>query len=138
MMRPSREPPLPSLNALLAFETAARHSSFTKAAQELCVTQTAVSHQIKALEKELGTTLFKRTPQRISLTADGRAWARELTLVFSRLRDLNASLRRASAKERPHVSVSVIPSLGSRWLVPRLGRFFQAYPEVDVRLSANE
>jgi LysR family transcriptional regulator, glycine cleavage system transcriptional activator len=134
----TRVPPLPSLNALLVFETAARHGGFTKAAKELCVTQTAVSHQVKALEEELGVTLFRRSPQRVELTAAGRAWANELSLVFGRLRAINESLRRSGASERAHVSVSIIPSFGARWLVPRLGRFFHEHPEVDVRLSANE
>jgi LysR family transcriptional regulator, glycine cleavage system transcriptional activator len=136
MIRP--ELTLPSLNALLAFEAAARHGSFTRAAAELCVTQTAVSHQVKALEEELGVTLFKRTPQRVALTPAGRAWASELSLIFGRLRAVNLTLRRSIATERPHVSVSIVPSFGARWLVPRLGRFFQEHPDVDVRLSANE
>src|SRR5688572_5081889 len=85
--------PLPSLNALLAFEAAARHSSFTRAAAELGVTQTAISHQVRALEHELGTALFHRSPQRISLTVEGQAWATELGVVFGRLRDANERLR---------------------------------------------
>jgi LysR family transcriptional regulator, glycine cleavage system transcriptional activator len=131
-------PMLPSLNALLAFETAARHLSFTRAATELGVTQTAVSHQIKSLEAELGTALFRRTPQRVALTLEGQAWAAELAIIFNRLRSVNHKLRQPVQSLRPHVSVSVIPSLASRWLVPRLGRFMEQHPEVDVRISANE
>lgn len=130
--------PLPSLNALLAFEAAARHSSFTRAARELGVTQTAVSHQVRALEKDLGTTLFRRAPPGIRLTADGERWAAELAVVFGRLREANARLRAAHGSERPAVSVSIIPSFGARWLVPRLGRFLASQPEVDVRISATE
>src|SRR6187402_2580732 len=85
--------PLPSLNALLAFEAAARHSSFTRAAAELGVTQAAVSHQVRALEHELGAALFHRSAQRVSLTAEGQAWATELGVVFGRLRDANDRLR---------------------------------------------
>lgn len=135
---PAARAPLPSLNALHAFEAAARHSSFTRAAAELGVTQTAISHQVRALEHDLGTALFHRSPQRISLTADGQAWATELGVVFSRLRDANARLRAPRGASRPVVSVSIIPSFGSRWLVPRLGRFLLGHADVDVRISATE
>src|SRR5436190_24265241 len=120
---------LPSLNALLAFEVAARHSSFTRAARELGVTQTAVSHQIRALELDLDTALFRRAPRGISLTAEGERWAAELTVVFARLREANARLRRPRDVARPAVSLSIIPSFGTRWLVPRLGRFIASHPE---------
>ncbi len=135
---PPRRDVLPSLNALLAFEVAARQLSFTRAAAELGVTQTAVSHQIRGLEAELGTSLFRRSPQRISLTDEGQAWAAELAAVFSRLREANRRLRQRERSVRPLVSVSVIPSFGSRWLVPRLGRFLTEHPDVDVRISASE
>jgi LysR family transcriptional regulator, glycine cleavage system transcriptional activator len=131
-------PPLPSLNALLAFETTARHLSFTRAARELGVTQTAVSHQVRALEDELGIALFRRSPQRITLTREGQAWASELSVVFTRLRDANRNLRHPQQPQRPAVSVSIIPSFASRWLVPRLGQFLVAHPEIDVRISATE
>lgn len=130
--------PLPSLNALLAFEAAARHQSFTKAALELGVTQTAVSHQVRGLESELGAPLFRRTPQRVSLTPEGQAWAAELFTIFGRLREVNQRLRQPGGAGRPAVSVSIIPSFGSRWLVPRLGRFLLEHSEVDVRISATE
>ena len=130
--------PLPSLNALLAFEAAARHSSFTRAARELGVTQTAVSHQVRALEEDLGTPLFRRVTPGIRLTPEGEQWAAELAVVFGRLREANARLRAARGSERPAVSVSIVPSFGARWLVPRLGRFLASHPEVDVRISATE
>lgn len=139
--RPAPLPPklaLPSLNALLAFEAAARQQSFTRAAAELGVTQTAISHQVRALENELGVTLFRRSPQRIALTAAGEAWAAELAIVFGRLREANQRLRRPLDSVRPAVSVSIIPSFASRWLVPRLGGFLLKHPEVDVRISASE
>ena len=136
--RPRRAEPLPSLNALLAFEVAARHSSFTRAAAELGVTQTAISHQVRALENELGTSLFRRSPQRISLTPEGQAWASELSVVFARLRDANQRLRGPRSSTRDVVSVSIIPSFGSRWLVPRLGRFLLEHRDVEVRISASE
>jgi LysR family glycine cleavage system transcriptional activator len=133
-----RPAPLPSLNALLVFETAARHQSFTRAAVELGVTQTAVSHQVKALEEELGVPLFRRSPRRLALTAEGQAWAAELYRIFHRLREANTKLRSAVHRERPLVAVSIIPSFAARWLVPRLGRFLERHPDIDVRLSTSE
>jgi LysR family glycine cleavage system transcriptional activator len=129
--------PLPSLNALLVFETAARHQSFTRAAVELGVTQTAVSHQVKALEGELGVTLFRRSPRRLALTTEGQAWAGELHRIFHRLREANAKLRSPLHRQRPLVAVSIIPSFAARWLVPRLGRFFEEHPNIDLRLSTS-
>jgi LysR family glycine cleavage system transcriptional activator len=130
--------PLPSLNALLVFETAARHQSFTRAAAELGVTQTAVSHQVRTLEEELGVGLFRRSPRGLALTSDGQAWAGELHRIFHRLRAANAKLRAGAQRDRPLVAVSIIPSFAARWLVPRLGRFLEQHPNVDVRLSASE
>ena len=131
-------PPLPPLTALRSFEAAARHLSFTRAAQELAVTQTAISHQVKLLEEHLGVLLFQRHPRRIALTADGRAWAEELGEIFARLLDANRRLRGLTRADRPVVSVSVIPSFAARWLVPRLGRFLEKHPSLDVRVSPTE
>src|SRR5215472_11898278 len=114
----SRTPPLPPLTALRAFEAAARHLSFTRAADELCVTQTAISHQVKVLEGHLGARLFRRMPRRIVLTREGLAWANALGDVFERLHAANARLRLAVRPERPVLAVSVLPSFASRWLVP--------------------
>ena len=132
------EPPLPPLNALRTFEAAARHLSFTRAADELCVTQAAVSHQVKQLESHLGVALFTRLPRRIALTPAGHAWASALFDVFAALLEANRRLRAPLRADRPMVSVSVIPSLGARWLVPRLGRFLSSHPGVDVRISPTE
>jgi LysR family glycine cleavage system transcriptional activator len=129
---------LPPLTALRSFEAAARHASFTRAAKELSVTQTAISHQIKLLESHLGTKLFRRLPRQLLLTREGEAWAQELRAVFSRLHEANRRLRAPRLTERPLVSVSVIPSFGARWLVPRLGRFLQRHPDFDVRVSPTE
>lgn len=135
---PARDPALPSLHALAVFEVAARLLSFTRAAAELGVTQTAVSHQIKHLEEELGAPLFRRAPRALSLTSAGQAWQSELAPLFTRLRELNRRLRRRSSNERPMVSLTTIPSFGSRWLVPRLGGFLSLHPELDLRISATE
>src|SRR3954463_7874828 len=94
---------LPSLNGLRAFEAAARHLSFTLAAKELSVTQTAISHQVKILEEHLGTPLFGRMPRRIILTQEGVAWARALEDVFTRLHEANRRLRARPRHDRPVV-----------------------------------
>jgi LysR family transcriptional regulator, glycine cleavage system transcriptional activator len=130
--------PLPPLNALRAFEVAARHLSFTRAASELGVTQTAISHQIKLLEEHLAARLFQRLPRRLVLTRAGAAWAHELRDIFARLHDANRRLREQPRADRPVVSVSVVPSFAARWLVPRLGRFLEQNPGFDVRISASE
>ncbi len=135
MARPEGPHPLPPLGALRAFEAAARLGSVTKAAEELCVTQTAVSHQVRVLEEALGERLFLRRPRRLELSAQGRAWAALLGDVFARLYAGHRALRAAAARARPSVSVSVLPSFAARWLVPRLGGFLLAHPELDVRIS---
>jgi LysR family glycine cleavage system transcriptional activator len=129
-------PQLPPLTALRSFEAAARHLSFTRAAGELSVTQAAVSHQVKLLEGHVGTPLFRRLARRIVLTQAGQAWAAELCDIFARLHDAHRRLRTNVRAERPVVTVSVIPSLAARWLVPRLGRFLERHPDCDVRISA--
>jgi LysR family glycine cleavage system transcriptional activator len=101
------------------------------------VTQTAVSHHVKQLETHLGVVLFRREPRKLSLTSDGQAWARELSDVFARLHDAHRRLRARPAR-RPVVAVSVLPSFGARWLVPRLGRFLARNPTVDVHISPSE
>jgi len=130
-------PPLPNLHGLRVFEAAARHMSFTQAARELCITQTAVSHQVKALEEELGVALFRRSPRRVSLTPAGAAWAGELRAIFAELHRIHHRLRSVSAASRAEVGVSIIPSFGNRWLVPRLGRFLDRHPDVELRISAS-
>ncbi len=124
-------PDLPPLNALRAFEAAARHVSFTRAATELHVTQAAISHQIKTLESHLQVKLFRRLPRQLVLTEAGQAYARALSDVFARLREATTRLHDA-----PRIlTVSVVPSFAARWLVPRLGRFRKLHPEIDVRVS---
>lgn len=124
----------PPLNALRTFEAAARHLSFTRAAEELHVTQAAVSHQIKGLEDWLGIPLFRRLNRRLLLTEDGQQY---LTSVRAAFDELAAGTQRLLAGDRQGVlTVSVIPSFAARWLVPRLGRFREAHPEIDLRLAA--
>ncbi len=126
---------LPSLNGLRAFEAAARHESFTKAADELCVTQGAVSHQVKALEAELGVKFFNREPKRLIITEAGR---RYLEVVRDALDRVTAGTDSLQQRQNAGVlTVSTSPNFASKWLVHRLGRFAEAHPGIDLRVSAN-
>lgn len=127
---------LPPLNALRAFEAAARHLSFTKAAEELAVTPAAVSHQVKALEGQLGVALFRRLTRALSLTDAGQAGLPALREGFDKLGE---GVERMRAHERAGVlAVSLEPSFAAKWLVPRLDRFRAAHPELEVRLDASD
>ncbi len=126
---------LPPLNALKAFEAAARHESFTRAAEELCVTQGAVSHQVKALEAELGLKLFNRERQRLVITQAGRAYLVVVRDAFDRIADgTERVLQRQSGGA---LTVSTSPNFAAKWLVHRLARFGDAHPEIDLRVSAS-
>jgi LysR family glycine cleavage system transcriptional activator len=126
---------LPSLNALKAFEAAARHGSFTKAADELAVTQGAVSHQVKALEAELGLRLFIRERQRLAITEAGRSYLEVVRDAFDRLA---VGTNRLLQLQRSGVlTVTTSPNFAAKWLVHRLGRFVEAHPEIDLRVSAS-
>jgi len=138
MERPEGSLALPPLAALRAFEAAARLSSFTRAAQELCVTQTAISHQVRLLEETLGTALFLRLARRIELTDSGKAWAAALSDAFGRLYAANRALRAPAARVRQAVSVTALPSFASRWLLPRLGRFLEEHPNADLHISPSQ
>ena len=125
---------LPPLNALKAFEAAARHESFTRAAEELCVTQGAVSHQVKALEAELGIKLFNRERQRLVITEAGRDY---LTVVRDAFDRIAVGTERLMQRQSSGVlTVSTSPDFAAKWLVHRLGRFSEAHPEIDLRISA--
>jgi LysR family glycine cleavage system transcriptional activator len=124
---------LPSLNALRAFESAARHLSFTRSARELGVTQAAVSHQIRALESELGRPLFVRRTRALALTDTGRDLAPKLSRALDAMEEAAALARSGPRRVRLHVSV--IPSFAARWLLPRLHRFRTAQPNIDLHVS---
>jgi len=126
---------LPALNALRAFEAAGRHLSLSRAAQELHVTPAAVSHQVKALEEALGVKLFRRLGRGIALSPQGQALLGPLTEGFDRLEEAVVGVRRADASQP--LTVSVAPSFGAKWLVPRLERLREAHPELEVRIDAN-
>jgi LysR family glycine cleavage system transcriptional activator len=126
---PSRLPPL---NALRAFEAAARHLSFTKAAEELHVTQAAVSHQIKVLEADLGARLFRRYTRRLELTREGQTLLPPVGDGFARLTAGVAAVR--GLQDSGILTVSVTPAFGGRWLAGRLTRFWERHPDIDLRL----
>ncbi len=126
---------LPALNALKAFEAAARHESFTRAAEELCVTQGAVSHQVKALEAELGVKLFNRERQRLVITEAGRAYLSVVRDAFDRI--ASGTERLLQRQNAGALTVSTSPNFAAKWLVHRLGRFAEAHPNIDLRVSAS-
>jgi LysR family glycine cleavage system transcriptional activator len=134
MERPHERRRLPPLNALRAFEAAARHLNFSRAADELSVTPGAVSQQIQNLEDYVGAALFKRTPKGLLLTDAAQTALPALREAFDRLAEA-ASLLTAAVDGR-RLTLTAPPSFAAKWLVPRLGAFEQAHPQVDVWLSA--
>ena len=126
---------LPSLNGLRAFEAAARHLSFTVAASELNVTQTAISHQIRRLEEELGIRLFVRQNRALALTPEARDYLPGVRAAFN---DLRLATDRLLRKDDGHVlTVSTLASLAAKWLLPRLSTFQEAHPGIDVRITTS-
>ena len=126
---------LPSLNGLRAFEAAARHLSFTQAASELNVTQTAISHQIKRLEEELGIPLFIRQNRALTLTPQAKDYLPGIRAAFN---DLRLATDRLLRKDDDHVlTVSTLASLAAKWLLPRLTAFQEAHLGIDVRITTS-
>ncbi len=126
---------LPSLNALKAFEAAARNESFTEAAGELFVTHAAISRHIRELEEYLGTELFTRTGRGVALTEAGRRFGQQLTPLFDQLAD--ASREAAAVGTARTLKVSVEPAIASRWLVGRLGKFGELHPDIELSIDAS-
>jgi LysR family transcriptional regulator, glycine cleavage system transcriptional activator len=126
---------LPSLNGLRAFEAAARHLSFTLAAVELNVTQTAISHQIRRLEEELGIRLFIRQNRALALTPEAREYLPGIRAAFN---DLRLATDRLLRKDDDKVlTISTLASLAAKWLLPRLTDFQEAHPGIDVRITTS-
>ena len=125
---------LPSLNGLRAFEAAARHLSFTQAASELHVTQTAISHQIRRLEEELGIRLFVRQNRSLALTPQARDYLPGVRAAFNDLRQATDRLKR---KDDNVLTISTLASLAAKWLLPRLSAFQEAHPGIDVRITTS-
>ncbi len=123
------------LNALRAFDAAARHLNFTRAAIELCVSQGAVSHQVAQLERRLGTRLFHRLPRGLALTDEGQALVPVVADAFDRVA---ATLDQyAGGRFRETLKVGVVGTFATGWLLPRLDAFARAHPSIDLRISTN-
>jgi LysR family transcriptional regulator, glycine cleavage system transcriptional activator len=131
---PNRRFRLPPLGFIQGFEAAARNLSFTKAAEELLITQSAVSRQVKALEDHLGVTLFERQQRALALTESGHALYRVATDVLERLQAATDQLR--ASGRTCQLSLTTTTGFASLWLIPRLQRFTSLYADVDVRISA--
>src|SRR5579871_4582135 len=124
---------LPSLNGLRAFEAAGRLGSFKRAAEELSVTQTAVSHMVRLLEKRLGYALFRRQPNRLELTTQGQALLSGLTDSFDGIARLTEQV--AAMRAGPVLTIGVGPTLAVNWLIARLNTFYRSHPEIEVRMA---
>lgn len=127
---------LPPMTALRSFEVAARHLSFTRAAEELFVTQAAISHQIKALEQDLGVSLFRRLNRSLALTEEGQTLLPYVRDGFEQLVAGVQQLEQLSLKGT--LNLSTTPSFAGHWLIGRLGRLRSQHPEIELRLSATE
>ena len=126
--------PLPPLDLLRGFESAARHLSFTRAASELFLTQSAVSRQVQALEEFLGVPLFERRHKALALTEAGQSYYRTVASSLDQVREATRKLREARTRNVLNVTTTV--SFASLWLVPRLSRFRKEHPDIDVRIAA--
>jgi LysR family transcriptional regulator, glycine cleavage system transcriptional activator len=126
---------VPPLNTLAAFESAARHQSFSRAAEELHVTDSAISHRIKLLEDHLGHKLFLRTRGGLTLTGKGAYY---LAAVQSALEILKAASSNLGGSERKMVRLSIGPALARNWLVGRLGEFYRLHADIDLEISATQ
>lgn len=126
---------LPSLRAIHIFEAAARLGSFLSASDELRLTPSAVSHQIRALEHELGTSLFHRVNRSVMLTDVGRRYAEEIAEALGLIENATRNLSRHNKSDI--LTIHAVPSLATQWLMPRLSRFGTLNPDIDVRLNAS-
>ncbi|MCC7483120.1 MAG: transcriptional regulator GcvA [Hyphomicrobiales bacterium] len=124
--------PIPPLNPLLVFEAAARHLSFSRAADEMCVTPSAVSHQVKALEAFLGKALFLRSGNVLALTNDGRSYLPGVQQAFSHLAQATHALQ---ARSLPALKLNAPPTFAVKWLIPRMDRFMARCSEIDLKVS---
>lgn len=129
-------PSILPLRALQVLETAARHGSFARAADELNITQSAVSHQIRGLEARLGTKLFFREHKRLMLTPAGHRLALVMGAALGEISEAMTAVR--PARDRQSITVSTLPSMAGTWLLPRLNRFLQRQPTVDVNIVATQ
>jgi LysR family glycine cleavage system transcriptional activator len=126
---------LPNLAALRAFEAAARHQNFSRAAEEIHLTHGAISHQVRALEQELGLELFKRNGKKITVTLEGQRFAEVIRASLSQIGEAVVSLQ--EMQRQPRLTISTLPSFAARWLAPRLERFIEIYPDLEVSLHSS-
>jgi LysR family glycine cleavage system transcriptional activator len=126
---------LPNLAALRAFEAAARHQNFSRAAEEIHVTHGAISHQVRALEEELGVLLFSRHGKRITITPEGERFA--ATLRKSLMEIAHAADAMKDSAQHKRLTITTLPSFASRWLAPRLGKFIDLHPDTEVVLQSS-
>ncbi|NQV43590.1 MAG: transcriptional regulator GcvA [Rhodospirillales bacterium] len=127
---------LPPFPAIRAFEAAARHQSFKAAAEELCVTQSAISHQVKGLEKFLGVRLFRRKANGVEVTRSGTNYFDELAQILDRLNDSTEKVKGIELSGT--LSLCATPAFTSRWLLPHMGSFNYAYPEIEMEVTTTE
>ena len=123
------------MQALRAFDAAARSASLSRAADELHLTHSAISHQVKALEQSLGCRLFERTGRGVRLTDEGERFAARVRAALDEIADAARELAERNSPRR--LKLSVMPSFAARWLLPRIGRFLQRHPEIDLDISAS-
>lgn len=126
---------MPPLNSLKCFEAAARHGSFNKAAKELSVTPSAISHQIKSLESFLGLELFRRTKRKVVLTEAGEIYLIPIHSVFEQLESATSELKRQ--QKAGSLSLAVAPAFLTRWLMPRMEGFQSRYPDIQIEISSS-
>lgn len=129
-----KTPALPPLNALRAFEAAARNLNFRLAAEEIGVTQGAVAQQVRHLENVLSLRLFERLPRGLALTTEGHAYFSAVQRALNIIQDATEALNRRSSS----LTISTTPSFASKWLIPRLSEFSESHPAVEVRIIADE
>ncbi|MDD1015515.1 LysR substrate-binding domain-containing protein [Pseudomonas rubra] len=125
----------PSMSLLLAFEAAARHESYTRAATELSLTQSAVSRQVQALEQQLGLTLFRREGRQVRLTDVGRLYQREMSEALGRIRSATLQAMAYQSGEGS-LRLATLPTFGSKWLLPRLHEFYKLHPGMLVHINS--
>ncbi len=125
----------PSLNELAAFESAARHGNFTRAAQELNLAQSAISRQVRNLEEKLGVELFERIRQRVALTTAGRLYLPEVKAILTRLTESSERIMSLAGYSEV-INLAVLPTFATRWLLPRLPEFIERHPKITVNFEA--
>ncbi len=128
---------IPSLTALVAFESAARHMNFKHASDELCVTKSAISHQVRALEDWLGVNVFERSTRKLELTDFGKRYAAEVGPLLDKLAKLS-SRKTQPLQAKKHISVQTTDSVATRWLIPNLRDFQIHYPDIEVKIITHD